>query len=142
MIDIDRGGSCLFCMHECWLQTPPEKKTHATTQCGWCGAINEQPPPASTGGAPPDAAAAPPRPRGAAARLLRALGGPLRWLVVALVVVLIGGVAAVGIGVVIPRAFPSPAGQLVNTAFAAGLLAITVGFVGQQTVVGSWLVCG
>jgi len=89
-------------------------------QCGWCGAINDNSPTSAA------AAAAPRRPPGAAARLLRLLRGPLRWLIVGFVISLIGVVSVVGVCVVLPRAFPSPAAYALNAGFALALLAITV----------------
>ncbi|GBF95841.1 S-acyltransferase [Raphidocelis subcapitata] len=85
-------------------------------RCGWCGAIND--------GAAAGGAAAPPRP-GPAARALAAAARAGRWLVVALVVAVIASVGALGVGVVLPRAFPSPLACAAHSAFALTLLAFT-----------------
>jgi hypothetical protein len=96
-------------------------------QCGWCGAINDHTPRPASGGGAAAARRTPERgARGRARRLLRLLGPPLRWLVVAFVVVLIAAVSAVGLCVVLPRAFPNPVVHLLHAAFATLLLMATV----------------
>lgn len=101
-------------------------------QCGWCGAINERRPDDDDDDRVDhdDLAPVGSRRRRAmrrvAARALRGAARPLRWLVVAFVVILMAAVGAIGVGVVIPRAFESPVARAAHSGLAMAMLLVSV----------------
>lgn len=138
------GASSAAGTHQCWacaivINVPLVDGAPAPLfRCGWCGATNDRRWSGGGNGGGNDAAGfaahyPPPvasrrrrRARAAAKRALRVLCVPLRWLVVAFVVVLMAAVGAVGVGVVIPRAFATPFARAAHSGFALGLLLVTV----------------